>query len=95
MITDRSAFVDLIQPSNQEMLRLEAYAGLLSKWNSRINLVAPNTLKTLWERHFLDSAQLFSLTPANVKIWVDFGSGGGFPALVIACLLYTSDAADE
>lgn len=86
MITDRPAFVDLIQPSNQEMLRLESYAELLSKWNSRINLVAPNTLKTLWERHFLDSAQLFSLTPANAKIWADFGSGGGFPALVIAIL---------
>ena len=86
MTIEKSAFIDLVKPSAQEMSRLEAYAGLLSKWNAKINLVAPNTLKTLWERHFLDSAQLLNLTPVNVKTWVDFGSGGGFPALVVAIL---------
>lgn len=86
MTSDKATFVDLIKPSDQELLRLETYAALLEKWNAKINLVAPNTVKSLWERHFLDSAQLLRLKPANAKKWADFGSGGGFPALVLAIL---------
>jgi len=41
----------------------------------------------LWVRHVADSLQLLDLAPANAKIWVDFGSGGGFPALPLACAL--------
>ena len=86
MTSDKATFVDLIKPSDQDLLRLETYAALLEKWNAKINLVAPNTVKSLWERHFLDSAQLLRLKPANAKRWADFGSGGGFPALVLAIL---------
>jgi 16S rRNA (guanine527-N7)-methyltransferase len=42
------------------------------------NLVAPSTLPNLWTRHISDSLQLLSLAP-SAKIWVDLGSGGGFP----------------
>jgi 16S rRNA (guanine527-N7)-methyltransferase len=66
--------------------RLDAYATLINKWQKAINLVAPKTLPQLWERHFLDSAQLLDHAPKDVTRWLDLGSGGGFPGLVIAAL---------
>lgn len=72
--------------SRETLARLTTYAALLEKWQKAINLVAPKTLPELWERHFLDSAQLFTLAPPGVTRWLDLGSGGGFPGLVIAAL---------
>lgn len=66
--------------------RLHIYADLLQMWNPKINLVAPSTINDLWSRHFADSAQLYGLAPENFDHWVDLGSGGGFPGLVIAIL---------
>lgn len=66
--------------------KLELYADLLRQWQRAVNLVAPSTLDDVWHRHFADSAQLLGHAP-NAKIWVDLGSGGGFPGLVIAILL--------
>jgi 16S rRNA (guanine527-N7)-methyltransferase len=48
--------------------------------------VAPKTLPDVWQRHFLDSAQLLPLAPPGAKSWLDLGSGAGFPGLVIAAL---------
>jgi 16S rRNA (guanine527-N7)-methyltransferase len=70
--------------------RLETYAGLLAKWQAKINLVGPATLSDVWRRHFLDSAQLLaidSLPPVGGgKTLVDLGSGAGLPGLVLAIL---------
>lgn len=63
--------------------RLEIYRSLLLKWQPRINLVGSGTLDDLWRRHFVDSLQLLKYAGAW-KQWVDLGSGGGFPGLVIA-----------
>jgi len=49
-------------------------------------LVAPSTLPELWTRHIADSLQLIALAP-GAKTWVDFGSGGGFPGIPIACAM--------
>jgi 16S rRNA (guanine527-N7)-methyltransferase len=72
--------------SDAAIARLEIYAALIAKWQKAINLVAPKTLPELWSRHFLDSAQLLEHVPAGVMRWLDLGSGGGFPGLVIAAL---------
>lgn len=64
---------------------LEAYEALLIDWQSRLNLVGPATLVDVWGRHFADSAQLIRLIP-NGKHWLDVGSGGGFPGLVLAVM---------
>ncbi|MBF0323844.1 MAG: 16S rRNA (guanine(527)-N(7))-methyltransferase RsmG [Alphaproteobacteria bacterium] len=66
--------------------RLQIYADLLVKWQARINLVGPETIPSLWQRHFLDSAQLFPLLPQSVHRLVDMGSGAGFPGLILAIL---------
>lgn len=66
--------------------RLSHYAELLLRWNHAINLVANGSLRDLWKRHFLDSAQLLSLVPQGTGELVDFGSGAGFPGLVLAIM---------
>ncbi|MDY0881954.1 16S rRNA (guanine(527)-N(7))-methyltransferase RsmG [Dongia soli] len=66
--------------------RLETYAALLVKWQKAINLVGPATLPDLWRRHMLDSAQLLPLLPNKDGVLTDFGSGAGFPGLVLAAM---------
>ena len=56
------------------------------KWRRSANLVSSSTLASVWTRHVADSAQLLALAP-NAKTWVDMGTGGGFPGLVIAIQL--------
>jgi 16S rRNA (guanine527-N7)-methyltransferase len=72
--------------SRETLERLRAYEALLRQWSVRINLVAASTLADLWRRHFLDSAQLFPLIPADARSLVDLGSGAGFPGLVLAIM---------
>lgn len=64
--------------------RLDLYAALLRKWNPRINLVAPTTLDHLEHRHFKDCLQITKLPKENGGKWVDLGSGGGLPGLIVA-----------
>jgi 16S rRNA (guanine527-N7)-methyltransferase len=76
----------LVPVSRETIARLGAFAALLLKWQQRTNLVAPSTLRHLWTRHIADSLQLLALAP-DARTWVDLGSGGGFPGIVIACAL--------
>jgi 16S rRNA (guanine527-N7)-methyltransferase len=48
-------------------------------------LVSKNSLDDLWQRHILDSVQVFELAEGEGH-WVDLGSGGGFPGIVVAIL---------
>ncbi|WP_317056452.1 16S rRNA (guanine(527)-N(7))-methyltransferase RsmG [Roseovarius rhodophyticola] len=73
--------------SRETMERLERYSELLVKWNPRINLVSKSTIDDLWTRHILDSAQIFEIPKGGIRRWVDLGSGGGFPGLVVAVLV--------
>ena len=72
--------------SRETLERLEAYVALLTKWQSALNLVGSRSLSDVWHRHVLDSAQLIDLATAKARIWVDVGSGAGFPGLVLAIL---------
>ena len=72
--------------SRETLQRLQIYRNLLLKWNSRVNLVGKSTLGDIWRRHFLDSAQLLHYIPKKSKVWVDLGSGAGFPGMVLAIL---------
>ena len=72
--------------SRETFLKLKEYEKLLTKWNSKINLVSKSTLRDFWNRHILDSVQVFCSIREKTGKWVDFGSGGGFPGLVLAIL---------
>ena len=79
--------------SRETIERFEAYQAILTKWAPRINLVGASTLASFWDRHILDSAQILPLASPEAKTWVDFGSGAGFPGLVIAALVQSRDGA--
>jgi 16S rRNA (guanine527-N7)-methyltransferase len=83
---DRVRALETVNVSRETSTRLEQFVALLLKWQSRINLIAPSTIPAIWTRHIADSLQLLDLAP-TAKTWVDFGSGGGFPAIPIACAL--------
>jgi 16S rRNA (guanine527-N7)-methyltransferase len=73
--------------SRETLEKLVVYQALLGKWQQRINLVGPATLGAFWTRHVADSAQLLGLARRQDRVWLDLGSGGGFPGLVLAMML--------
>ena len=83
---DKAAALTLTPVSRETEARLDRYIALLLEWQAKTNLVAPSTLANLWTRHVSDSLQLLNLAP-SAKSWVDLGSGGGFPGVVLACAL--------
>lgn len=73
--------------SRETFSRLEAIVVLLGKWQRTINLVANASLPEVWTRHVADSLQLVHHVPEKALRWVDLGSGGGFPGLVVAAVI--------
>ena len=84
--SDKAAALALTPISRETEARLDAYVDLLLQWQAKTNLVASSTLPNLWTRHISDSLQLLTLAP-DARIWVDLGSGGGFPGVVLACAM--------
>lgn len=72
--------------SRETFARLEAFAALVRRWTPVVNLISRPSVADLWDRHMVDSAQLFAFCPPEARHWADLGSGGGFPGLVIAIL---------
>jgi len=83
---DRAKALSLVPVSRETEARLDRFVALLTAWQQRINLIAPSTEPKLWTRHVADSLQLLALAPGALR-WVDLGSGGGFPGVVLACVL--------
>jgi len=84
--------LELTPVSRETTDRLDRFVALLLGWQQRINLIAASTESTLWTRHIADSLQLLPLVP-EARVWADFGSGAGFPGMVIACALAESPGA--
>lgn len=83
---DKQTALRLAPVSRETEARLDRYIALLRDWQTKTNLVAPSTLPQLWTRHVADSLQLLDLAPSALT-WLDLGSGGGFPGVVLACAL--------
>ena len=69
--------------SRETLAKLEAFAKLVEKWTAKINLISKASVPHIWDRHILDSLQVFNGAPP-VQTWLDLGSGGGFPGIVVA-----------
>ncbi|MGR3661122.1 MAG: 16S rRNA (guanine(527)-N(7))-methyltransferase RsmG [Paracoccaceae bacterium] len=85
-VEGRDQFISAIDVSRETIRKLDVFEVLLKKWNPAINLVGKSTLEHLWARHFLDSAQIFTISKHKSGHWVDIGTGGGFPGLVVAIM---------
>jgi 16S rRNA (guanine527-N7)-methyltransferase len=83
---DRANALRLVPVSHETVVRLDQFVAVFLRWNRVVQLVAASTLPKLWTRHVADSLQLVDLMP-DARIWVDLGSGGGFPGLIIAVAL--------
>jgi len=86
LASDRAEAFALTPVSRETVERLERFVDLLLAWQKTTHLVSPASIPKLWTRHVADSLQLLDLAP-EARLWVDLGSGGGFPGLVVACAL--------
>lgn len=84
---DCAAAERLVDVPRETWARLEGLVQALDRWQAKTNLVSPATLPVIWTRHVTDSLQLLRFAPTPFNTWVDIGSGGGFPGLVIAAAL--------
>ena len=84
--SDRARALSLTPVSRETAERLDRFVTLLLTWQKTTQLIATSTVSQLWMRHIADSLQLVDLAP-EARSWVDMGTGGGFPGLVIACAL--------
>ena len=71
---------------DRAMRKFERLIVLLREENTRQNLVAARSLDEVWLRHIADSVQLLDHAGSERSVWLDLGTGAGFPgiALVIA-----------
>ena len=72
--------------------RFQIFEDLLLKWQPKMNLVAPSTLRSIRTRHIEDSLQVSDVLP-NALRWIDLGSGAGFPGIVTALRLRGKEGA--
>jgi 16S rRNA (guanine527-N7)-methyltransferase len=91
--TDRDRALALTPVSRETLDRLDRFVALLLAWQQHTNLISRSSVPTLWTRHIADSLQLVGLAPSTARAWVDLGSGGGFPGLVVACALADTEGA--
>lgn len=64
---------------------LERYAALLA--GAPHNLVSPTDRGRVWERHVGESARIVEQLEVHAgQRWIDVGTGGGLPGLVLAVL---------
>lgn len=87
----RDKFARDFDVSRETLEKLDLYVALLEKWTARINLVSRSSLPAVWDRHIADSAQIWGLRPGGAATWIDLGTGGGFPGLVVAIFAAQED----
>ena len=80
------AFTRFTQVSRETITSLKIYEKLLIEANKNLNLIEKSTINDVWERHFLDSAQVIDFIDKNQKYIVDIGTGAGFPGLILAII---------
>ena len=79
-----NTFSRFTRVSRETITSLKKYENTIIETNKNLNLIGKSTIKDIWIRHFLDSAQVIDFIDKNDKTLVDLGSGAGFPGLIIA-----------
>lgn len=86
-IRDGQSFARVFDVSRETLDRLNLYAVALERWQKKINLVSASTIGNIWQRHIADSVQLLDHCGDLKGHWLDLGTGGGAPGLVVALCL--------
>lgn len=70
--------------SRETIADLETFQTLVLEWNNKFNLISKSSEKDIWNRHIVDSLQLVEYIQNKNNTIYDFGSGAGFPGIVLA-----------
>lgn len=87
----KEIFQKLYNVSRETINQLSVYYNLLTRAQKTTNLIGSGSVKSIWLRHFADSAKLAEIIISHHKdtdrplICCDVGAGAGFPGIV--CLL--------
>lgn len=83
---DYETFWTRLNVSRETVSRLEHFVSILLERQKRDNLFSRGEQQDIWVRHVIDSAQLSLYIPTSEKRVADFGSGNGFPGIVLSIL---------
>ena len=86
MDEDIDFFKKKFNVSRETIEKLKIYHKYLIEKNKNLNLIGKNTEKSIFSRHFKDSAQIYDLIDKNLDI-VDIGTGAGFPGIIVKILM--------
>jgi len=70
-----------LSPSEQQILYIQQYMGLLLAWNDKINLTAIRDPLEILHRHFCECMFAATAIPVENGRLADVGSGAGFPGI--------------
>ena len=86
MDEDIDFFKKKFNVSRETIEKLKIYQKFLLEKNKKLNLIGKNTEKSIFSRHFKDSAQIYDLIDKKSNI-IDIGSGAGFPGIILKILM--------
>jgi 16S rRNA (guanine527-N7)-methyltransferase len=86
MDEDIDFFKKKFNVSRETIEKLKIYQKFLIEKNKTLNLIGKNTEKSIFSRHFKDSAQIYDLIDKKLDI-IDIGSGAGFPGIIVKILM--------
>ena len=86
MDADIDFFKKKFNVSRETIEKLKIYHKFLIEKNKTLNLIGKNTEKSIFIRHFKDSAQIYDLIDKKLDI-IDIGSGAGFPGIIVKILM--------
>jgi 16S rRNA (guanine527-N7)-methyltransferase len=86
MNEDIDFFIEKFNVSRETLEKLKIYQEFLIEKNKTINLIGKNTEKSIFIRHFADSAQIYNLLDQKLDV-IDIGSGAGFPGIIVKILM--------
>ncbi len=80
-----------IKINNSILEKLDLYQKELVNWNKKFNLTTIIEEDRIYLKHFYDSLCLIKAIDLNNKEICDFGTGAGFPGMVLAILFKDSN----
>jgi 16S rRNA (guanine527-N7)-methyltransferase len=86
MDQDIDFFKKKFNVSRETIEKLKIYHKFLIEKNKTLNLIGKKTEKSIFSRHFKDSAQIYDLLDKKLDI-IDIGSGAGFPGIIVKILM--------
>ncbi|MGM9878291.1 MAG: 16S rRNA (guanine(527)-N(7))-methyltransferase RsmG [Bacilli bacterium] len=73
-----------IKLTDEQLFNLSVYKNLLQMWNKKFNLTTIISDEEIYLKHFYDSLCLVKCVNLNNQTLLDFGTGAGFPGMVLA-----------